>query len=257
MASEEQVVTKDEEVQVGAEVVQVDTAKEAQAPEPSEGRPARERRRSAQTVDMETVKPGAQFKGKVRNVVDFGAFVDIGVGRDGLVHISVLKQAGIDKTIQVGQTVDVVVRRVDPEDNRISLVLPDSGEDTSTKTSLRDLQVGSVVTGRVVRLAEFGAFVDIGAQTDGLVHVSQLPWSATNNPGEVLEVNDEVQVRILDVDMRKRRISLSMKEIAAQASEGQVKAQHAEPEERFPTAFEAAFEKARTEQRRRQRRVTK
>ncbi len=257
MASEQEMVTENEGAQAGAEAAQVETAKEARAPEPSEGKPSRGRRRSAQPVDLDTVKPGAQFKGTVRNVVDFGAFVDIGVGRDGLLHISVLKQAGIDKTIQVGQTIDVVIRRVDPEDNRISLALPDSREDRSGKIALRDLQAGSVVTGRVVRLAEFGAFVDIGAQTDGLVHVSQLPWSATGNPSEVLQVGDEVQVRILDVDTRKRRISLSMKDVSAQAAQEEEKAQRSEPEERLPTAFEAAFEKARSEQRKRQRRVAK
>jgi len=257
MASEQGIVVENEGAQAGAEVAQADAAKEARAPESSEGRLARGRRRNAQPVDLEAVKPGARFSGKVRNVVEFGAFVDIGVGRDGLLHVSILKQAGIDKTIQVGNTIDVVVRRVDPEDNRISLALPDSGEDRSGKTSLRDLTVGSVVTGRVVRLAEFGAFVDIGAQTDGLVHVSQLPWTSTNNPAEAVSVSDEVQVRILDVDTRKRRISLSMKEVNSAASMEQEKVQHSEPEERLPTAFEAAFEKARTDQRRRQHRVNK
>jgi small subunit ribosomal protein S1 len=257
MASEQGMVVESEGAQLGAEAAQADAVREVKAPEPSEGRPARGKRRTAQTVDLEAVKPGTQFKGKVRNVVDFGAFVDIGVGRDGLLHISILKQAGIDKAIQVGNIIDVVVRRVDSEDNRISLALPDSQEDKSSKKPLRDLEVGSVVTGRVVRLAEFGAFVDIGAQSDGLVHVSQLPWTSTNNPAEVLAVSDEVQVRILDVDMRKRRISLSMREVTAESGVEQDKVEHSESEERLPTVFEAAFEKARAAQRRRQRRVDK
>lgn len=164
---------------------------------------------------IESLKPGMRLKGIVRNVVEFGAFVDIGVGRDGLAHVSTLKRAGIDQTLQPGDEIDVQIRRVDVDKNRISLTIPGAGR--GAKVSLKDLQVNSVVTGRIVRLVDFGAFVDIGAQTDGLIHISQLPGGYVRHPSDVVQTGDEVRVRILDVDTARRRISLSMKDLEADA----------------------------------------
>jgi transcriptional accessory protein Tex/SPT6 len=216
-------------------------------------REARGRRSEAREVALDTLTPGTPFKGKVRNVVEFGAFVDIGVGRDGLVHISILKRAGVDKTLKVGDVIDVAIRRIDVEDNRISLTLPNA--ESAEKTPLRDLKPNAIVMGHVVRLADFGAFVDIGAQADGLLHVSQLPGGYVSRPSEVMKVGDEVQVRILEVDPRKRRISLTMKELEASAEDVRASIKESEPEERLPSVFEAAFEKARADQRRRQHRA--
>jgi small subunit ribosomal protein S1 len=182
---------------------------------PTEGIEEGEQETIAQPSDIESLKPGMRLQGKVRNVVEFGAFIDIGVGRDGLAHISTLKRAGIDKTLQVGDVIDVQVRRVDMDNNRISLTIPGAGK--GTKTSLRDLEVGATVTGRVVRLVDFGAFIDIGAQTDGLLHISALPGGFVHHPSEVLTVGDEVQVRIQEVDVARRRISLTMKDEQAEA----------------------------------------
>jgi transcriptional accessory protein Tex/SPT6 len=209
---------------------------------------------------LEQLKPGTIVKGKVRKIVDFGAFIDVGVGRDGLAHISTLKRAGVDQTLKAGDKVDVVVRRVDVENNRISLAI--ASPDAEPKTPLRDLEPNEVVTGRVVRLVDFGAFVDIGARTDGLLHISQLGSGYVNHPSEVLNVGDEVQVRILDVDTRRRRISLTMKDMGeggeANASSAQTReasqAQEPSSGERLPTAMEVAFEKARSDARRRRRR---
>src|SRR4030042_5851809 len=130
-----------------------------------------------QPSGMEALKPGTRVKGKVRNVVDFGAFIDIGVGRDGLSHISTLKRAGIDSTIKPGDVLNVVVRRINVEENRISLSIPAAESEEQNKTSLRDLQVNSVVTGHVARLVDFGAFIDIGARSAGLLHISHLPFA--------------------------------------------------------------------------------
>ncbi|MHB0859100.1 MAG: S1 RNA-binding domain-containing protein [Anaerolineae bacterium] len=209
---------------------------------------------SDESSALEALKPGTKLEGKVRNVVDFGAFVDIGVGRDGLAHISTLKRAGIDQTIKVGDTIEVIVRRVNLDDNRISLTIP--GPEKAAKTRLQDLNVNEVVTGHIVRLADFGAFVDIGAQIDGLLHISQLPGGYIRHPSEAVQVGDEVQVRILEVDPRKRRISLSMKEESAATetySAPEPQQQQASPEARVPTAFEVAFQKARSQRKRQSR----
>jgi small subunit ribosomal protein S1 len=173
-----------------------------------------------------------------------------------LAHISVLKRAGVDKTTKVGDVIEVAIRSVDTERNRISLTLPSLAAES--KTSLRDLNAGSVVTGKIVRLVEFGAFVDIGAQTDGLIHISQLPWGYVNHPSEVLKVGDEVQVRILDVDASRRRISLTMKGLGDDEDSSDNNAYVAAANDRdndgepTPTAFEIAFQEA--QRKRRQRR---
>ena len=163
----------------------------------------------ARPSKLEDLKVGMRVQGTVRNMVEFGAFVDIGVGRDGLAHVSTLKRAGVDQTLKVGDKIDVQVRRVDLDNSRISLTVP--GAVQGDKASLSELQAGSTVTGRVVRLVDFGAFVDVGAQTDGLLHVSQLSGGFVRHPSEAVQVGDEVEVRILDVDMDRRRISLTMK----------------------------------------------
>ncbi|MFO7916830.1 MAG: S1 RNA-binding domain-containing protein [Anaerolineae bacterium] len=189
---------------------------------------------------IQELKPGMRLKGTVQNVVDFGAFIDIGVGRDGLAHISTLKRAGIDETLQSGDEIDVQIRHVDLERDRISLTIPGAGK--SAKTPLEALQEGSVVTGRVVRLVDFGAFIDIGARTDGLLHISEFGGGYIKHPSDELNVGEEVKVRILEVDTERERISLSMKEVEKPA-EQPVEAPE-EEEQDFPTAFEVAWQQA-------------
>ena len=254
MDSDKDLVGQNEGIQPVTEAAEAAPAEPGATPEPRREARGRGRAREASTADLEALQPGTPFTGKVKNVVEFGAFVDIGVGRDGLVHVSLLKRANMDKTVKVGDSLDVLVRHVDLENGRISLTLPSL--EKGNKAGLRDLQVGAVVTGRVVRLAEFGAFVDIGAQTDGLLHISQMSGGFVNHPGEVVKVGDEVQVRITEVDAKKRRISLSMKE-AKEEQERVVVAQPKQEEsgERMPTAFEMAFEEARQKARRKQARA--
>jgi small subunit ribosomal protein S1 len=256
MEGEKVMVEQAEQVQPPAIATEQPVANgAAQAPSATEAGAPRNGRRGERpnARGIETLNVGAQMKGKVRNVVEFGAFIDIGVSRDGLAHISVLKQAGIDKTIKVGDVLDVIVRRIEPDSNRISLTLPgveqgDSGE-TNGKLPLSALETNKPITGRVVRLADFGAFVDIGAQTDGLLHVSQLSSDYVRHPSEKLKVGDEVQVRILDIDPRKRRISLTMKDDVVYEPRPEPAAAE-EPAERMPTAFEVAFQEAVRRQRR-------
>ncbi|MEA3407654.1 MAG: S1 RNA-binding domain-containing protein [Chloroflexota bacterium] len=188
---------------------------------------------------IQALKPGMRLKGTVQNIVDFGAFIDIGVGRDGLAHISTLKRAGIDETLHAGDEIDVQIRHVDVERDRISLTIPGAGK--SAKTALENLKEGSVVTGRVVRLVDFGAFIDIGARTDGLLHISEFTGGYIKHPSDVLNVGEEVEVRILDVDTERQRISLSMKEVEKPAAQP---VEEPEQEQDFPTAFEVAWQQA-------------
>ena len=212
-------------------VVEADAAEQPEDAQEGESRP----------TSVEALKPGMRMQGTVRNVVDFGAFIDIGVGRDGLAHVSTLQRAGIDKTLKVGDTIDVQIRRVDLETNRISLTIPGAGR--GTKTALADLAVGSQVPGRVVRLVDFGAFVDIGAQTDGLLHISQLSNGYVGHPSDVLTVGDEIKVSVLEVDTARRRISLSMKTAMVREMPTEVPEQSG-PAEHVPTSFEVAWQEA-------------
>ena len=139
MDSEENAVGQELEAQPEQEAVVSEVASiETQAPEESTA--DEEKKEQARPSSLDDLKPGMRMKGKIRNIVDFGAFVDIGVGRDGLAHISTLKRAGIDQTLKVGDVIDVQVRRVDLDNNRISLTVPGAGK--NAKTSLRELKEG-------------------------------------------------------------------------------------------------------------------
>jgi small subunit ribosomal protein S1 len=234
MTSEETVGTElqPQVGQVTVETVAVAPATDqGSTPVRAEGRPS----------EIEALKEGMRLRGRVRNIVEFGAFVDLGVGRDGLAHVSTLQRAGIDKTLKVGDMLDVQIRKVDLGSNRISLTIP--GAAKTTKTGIESLKVGQELTGRVVRLVDFGAFVDIGASTDGLLHISQLSGGFVNHPREVVEVGQEVRVRILEIDANRRRISLSMKD--GEVQEAAPVSVAAEPQEdRGPSAFAAAWQEA-------------
>jgi small subunit ribosomal protein S1 len=217
--------------------------------------------------EIDDLKPGMRLQGRVRNVVEFGAFIDVGVGRDGLAHVSTLKRAGIDKTIKEGDVLDVQIRRIDADRNRISLTIPGAGK--GAKKSLKELQVNTVVPGRVVRLVDFGAFIDVGAQTDGLLHISEITDGYVSHPSQALNVGDELDVRILEVDVERRRISLSTKgmdveveeqpqPVAASSSSSSsastsTSASDAQDNE-FPTAFQVAWESALRERSKKPRR---
>jgi small subunit ribosomal protein S1 len=221
--------------------------------------------------EIDDLKPGMRLQGRVRNVVEFGAFIDVGVGRDGLAHVSTLKRAGIDKTIKEGDVLDVQIRRIDADRNRISLTIPGAGK--GAKKSLKELQVNTVVPGRVVRLVDFGAFIDVGAQTDGLLHISEITDGYVSHPSQALNVGDELEVRILEVDVERRRISLSTKGMEVEV-EGQPQPQSQAQSQRqaqrqpvaapanesdaedneFPTAFQVAWESALRERSKKARR---
>ncbi len=163
------------------------------------------------------LQPGQIRKGVVSSIVNFGAFVDLG-GVDGLVHVSELSWKHIDhpsEVVEVGQEVTVEVLSVELDRERVSLSLKATQEDP-WQTFARTHQMGQIVPGKVTKLVPFGAFVRVEEGIEGLVHVSELAVRHVEIPEQVVAVGDDVMVKIIDVDLERRRISLSLK----QANEG-------------------------------------
>ncbi len=164
---------------------------------------------------LEAIEEGGVFTGTVRNLKPYGAFVDIG-GVDGLLHISNISWSRIDhpsEVLEPGDELEVEVLEFDRDDERLSLgrkqLLDDPWE--AFEQAHRE---GDVVEGEVVSLADFGAFVEVAEGLEGLIHVTELSWvDRTNHPGEVLDVGDEVEVKIIDIDPDKRRVGLSLKQL--------------------------------------------
>jgi predicted RNA-binding protein with RPS1 domain len=152
---------------------------------------------------------GQQVTGTVKRVADFGAFVDIGVGRDGLIHISELSVRRVGKVTDVlaeGQEITAWIKKLDRDRNRISLTLIDP----NTKT-IRDLEKGQVVQGTVTRILPYGAFVDIGVGRDALLHVREMGEGYVAKPDDVVKVGETVEARIIELSRRRGRVDLSLK----------------------------------------------
>jgi small subunit ribosomal protein S1 len=164
--------------------------------------------KSSERLDLIDLKPKMRFEGQVTRVELFGAFVDIGAQRDGLVHVSQISEERVNRVADVlkeGDPVTVWVQRVDPEQGRISLTMIEPPERT-----LAELKPDQVLTGKVTKLAPYGAFVDIGVERDGLVHISEMSEEHIARPGDVAQVGDEVEVRVVSINRQRRRIELSM-----------------------------------------------
>ncbi len=163
--------------------------------------------------------------------MNFGAFVDLG-GVDGLVHVSELSWKHVDhpqEVVTVGQEVEVEVLDVDLERERVSLSLKATQEDP-WKEFERTSQAGAIISGQVTKLVPFGAFVRVAQGIEGLVHISEISHEHVDTPESVLSVGDEVQVKVIDVDVSRRRVSLSMRQVSAPPPrEPEIKA---EPEQR-------------------------
>ncbi len=166
---------------------------------------------------MDKLQEGAILKGVVKNLTDYGAFVDLG-GIDGLLHITDMAWKRVrhpSEVVNVGDELDVRVLKFDRERNRVSLGLKQLGEDPWDNISRR-YPANSRVFGKVSNVTDYGAFVEIEPGVEGLVHVSEMDWTNKNvNPSKVVQVGDEVEVMVLDVDEERRRISLGMKQVAA------------------------------------------
>src|SRR5499427_8531427 len=163
---------------------------------------------------LETLKEGAIVKGVVKNIPDYGAFVDLG-GIDGLLHITDLAWRRVrhpSEVVQVGQEITAKVLKFDQEKNRVSLGVKQLGEDPWVGLGRR-YPSGTRLFGKVTNLTDYGAFVEIEAGIEGLVHVSEMDWTNMNvDPKKVVSLGDEVEVMILEIDEDRRRISLGMKQ---------------------------------------------
>jgi small subunit ribosomal protein S1 len=181
---------------------------------------------------LESLEVGQEIEGVVQRITDFGVFVDIG-GMDGLVHISQLSHAHVEKASDVvteGDALKVKVLAVDKENERISLshkeTLP--GPWSNIESSI---PVNSVVTGTVKRLVNFGAFVEVLPGVEGLVHISQISTQHIGTPAEVLEVGQQVEVKVLEVNEQEKRVSLSIKEIESEKNDQELKKYEADDEQ--------------------------
>ena len=163
---------------------------------------------------LANLKEGAQVKGVVKNITEYGAFVDLG-GIDGLLHITDLAWRRVkhpSEVVNVGDEVTAVVLKFDQEKNRVSLGLKQLGEDPWVGLARR-YPTGTRMFGKVANLTDYGAFVEIEPGIEGLVHVSEMDWTNKNvNPSKMVSLGDEVEVMVLEIDEDRRRISLGMKQ---------------------------------------------
>jgi len=159
------------------------------------------------TAQVSALEPKTKLTGKVVKTTLAGVLVDIGQELPGVIHISQLQKEQVNKpeeVVQVGQTVEVWVRRIKQDRIELTMIEPLAME-------WNEIKPETVVKGKVVRLETYGAFVDFGAERPGLVHVSEMSRSYIKNPREILKEGDEVEAVVLDVNRKKRQIRLSMK----------------------------------------------
>ncbi|MGM6382070.1 30S ribosomal protein S1 [Vibrio parahaemolyticus] len=166
---------------------------------------------------LETLQEGSEVKGIVKNLTDYGAFVDLG-GVDGLLHITDMAWKRVkhpSEIVNVGDEIQVKVLKFDRERTRVSLGLKQLGEDPWVAIAKRYPE-GHKLTGRVTNLTDYGCFVEIEEGVEGLVHVSEMDWTNKNiHPSKVVNVGDEVEVMVLEIDEERRRISLGLKQCKA------------------------------------------
>ena len=162
----------------------------------------------ATRVSLADLAPKMKFEGAVKAVELYGAFVDFGAERDGLVHISQISENTVSRVadvLQEGDKVTVWVRQVDPEQGRVALTMIEPPERT-----IKDLEPDQVLSGTVTKLVPYGAFVDIGVEREGLIHISEMSNGFVGKPSDVMEVGAEIEVRVVKVNQKRRRIELSL-----------------------------------------------
>lgn len=175
-----------------------------------------EGRKNERAEILAKLTKGMRLKGVVSSIVDFGAFVDLG-GIDGLVHISELSWNHVNhpsEVVKVGDEVEVEVLDVDLNRERISLGLKQTTEDPWVKL-VESYPEGSIVDGKVTKIVPFGAFIELGDNIEGLVHISEMASKHIETPAQVVKPGDDVKVKVMEINPERRRISLSMKAAAA------------------------------------------
>jgi ribosomal protein S1 len=223
------------------------------------------------TAQESALKPKTKLTGKILKTTIGGAILDIGQDLPGVLHISQLQREPINKVedvIQVGQTVDVWVRRVKSDRVELTMIEPLALE-------WRELKPDMVVKGKVVRLETYGAFIEIGAERPGMVHISEMARGYVKNPNEIVKEGDEIEAMVLEVNRRKKQIRLSMKVLqpkaievaepkekpkkrrAKRSSQKEVEETKPTPTEPEPTTMEIAWRQAmeRAEERRQEQKT--
>ncbi len=193
----------------------------------------------ATPTSIEELEPKMKLHGKVTGIQLAGALVDVGVGTVGRLHISQISKEPVynaSDALSVGDEVTVWVRRVNTETNQVDLTRVEP-----TAVDWDEIARGQVRTGRVTRIEKFGAFIDLGAERPGLVHVSELSSGYVGAAEEVVKVGDEVQVKVINVDRRKRQIDLSIKALEMEEFEED---ESEFEEEELPTAMAFALKRA-------------
>ena len=173
-----------------------------------------ESRAEARSDLMDNLAEGQVLQGVVKNITDYGAFVDLG-GVDGLLHVTDISWKRVNhpsEVLQVGETIDVQVIRFNEENQRISLGMKQLADDPWKDIDVK-FAVGAKMKGRITNIADYGAFVELEDGIEGLVHVSEMSWTKKNvHPSKIVSTSEEVEVMVLEVDEEKRRISLGLKQ---------------------------------------------
>ena len=173
-----------------------------------------ESRKADRSKLLSDINEGDKLKGTVKNITDYGVFVDLG-GLDGLVHVTDLSWERVthpSEMFQIGHEIDVMVTKYDKQSNRISLGIKQLTDDP-WKNVEKEYKVGNKIKSKITSIADYGAFIELSKGVEGLIHTSEMSWVNKNvNPNTILEVGQEVEVLILEVDNSKRRISLGLKQ---------------------------------------------
>ncbi len=176
-----------------------------------------EERESMRSQMMDQIKEGSIITGSVKNITDYGAFIDLG-GIDGLLHITDMSWGRLkhpSEIMTVGDEIQLKVLKYDQEKERVSLGLKQLKADPWDSVSTR-FPIGSKVTGQVLSLTDYGAFLDLGEGVEGLIHVSEMSWTRrVRHPSQLLKESETVEVQVLEIDSANRRISLGMKQLQA------------------------------------------
>lgn len=209
-------------------------------------------------LSLDDLEPKTRLEGKITRVGLHGAVVDIGLPYEGLLHISQLTANGdvdaVAEAVDVGDDVTVWVTEVDPEQKRVSLTMVEP-----PTVTWGELQEGQIYTGKVTRIEQYGAFVDIGAERPGLLHVREMSSGYVEHPSELVSLGDEIDVRIQRVDRDRQRIDLTrqglLEEEVVQKPEPEEVSEEQEVTQQ--TVMELAMERARADRKQGERRRTK